>query len=159
MPEKYPMVFSIVCVNSINAVLKSGMPNKPITPPFFRAKETPIAAKRVEKALLGYMPVMLFNTMKFEGAPIDEELINIISLLEQNYVSLCKKNPWVKLLIKSADMGIPTTELESRYSDYELMNLNLARPAFEVAIDQQIRDLQNWFLKNWEGHKEWLSKI
>lgn len=153
--EQMPYLWDIYCINAVNTLFPEAPDSSVLCPPFFQAKEIPAMNKRVKEAVHYYSPVMLYNTLKFEGAPKDEALINTAELLNNSLATAETSNPWVKYLREAGTARIkPGVYFEKLSSDAKV-ELNLARPAYEEIISDGVDKISTWFYDNWEAHKHW----
>ncbi|WP_018984077.1 hypothetical protein [Salinimonas chungwhensis] len=153
--ESLPYVWDIYCMNGVNAMFPNAPKNMVLCPPFFRAKELPAMQKRIKEAVYYYSPVMLYNTLVFEGAPKDEELFSALTTFEGTLRQADKINPWIDHLrsasVAKSKLGDYTQELP----EMTKVELNLARPMYEELVGEPIKNISGWFYNNWERHRAW----
>ncbi|QCZ95296.1 hypothetical protein [Salinimonas iocasae] len=153
--ENLPYVWDIYCMNGVNAMFPNAPENMVLCPPFFRAKELPTMKNRIKEAVHYYSPVMLYNTLVFEGAPKDEELFSALTTFESTLRQADRVNPWINHLrtasLAKSKLGDYTQELP----EMTKVELNLARPMYEELVGEPIKNISAWFYKNWDKHKDW----
>lgn len=157
--QAFPYVWSVYCLNSVNTLFPNAPGNCALCPPFFKAKELPASKNRIREAVTYHAPVMLYNTLLFEGAPKNEQLFKALELFERALSELTTTNPWVFHLDSAGKSGVKVGDYISGLPEEIKVELNLARPTYEDTVTPHVEIISNWYNEYWEAHKRWAAEL